>query len=283
MELRTPSEGDELRLASATQGQLSKVKGKTGAAPKGLTGAIVRSAGEEGGKKILRNPALVPSLPTRLERRSPTGQVRVLIADDHVVVREGLKQILAMEPDFAVVGEARTIAEAVAFSRIPDWDVLVLDYSMPGGNGLLALMEIRRACPDRAVLMLSVYPEDTFAISALRAGAAGYVNKDCASDELALAIRKVAAGKKYVSSSLAEKLALELEGGSEGLPHEALSDREYRVMWMLASGQSISRIADELGLSPNTVSTYRLRVLKKLKFRTNADIVRYALKHGLVE
>jgi DNA-binding NarL/FixJ family response regulator len=154
---------------------------------------------------------------------------------------------------------------------------------MPGGNGLHVLKEIKHAYPRRPVLILSMHPEDAIAISALRAGAAGYINKECASEELTVAIRKAVSGKKYVSASLAEKLALELEEGSEGLPHESLSDREYRVMWLIASGKSITNIAEELILSPNTVSTYRIRILKKLKLENNSDLVRYAVKHGLVE
>lgn len=209
--------------------------------------------------------------------------MNIVIADDHTVVRQGLKQILAAEPDMLVVGEAKNFGETLEVVRTLAWDVLILDYSMPGGNGLHVLKEIKHAYPARPVLILSMHPEDAIAISALRAGAAGYINKECASEELTVAIRKAVSGKKYVSSSLAEKLALELEEGSEGLPHESLSDREYRVMWLIASGKSITNIAEELTLSPNTVSTYRIRILKKLKLENNSDLVRYAVKHGLVE
>lgn len=209
--------------------------------------------------------------------------MNIIIADDHTVVRQGLKQILAAEADMRVVGEAKDFGETLEVVGKLDWDVLVLDYSMPGGNGLRILKEIKQAYPRRPVLILSMHPEDAIAISALRAGAAGYIGKECASEELTVAIRKAVSGKKYVSASLAEKLALELEGGSEGLPHETLSDREYRVMWMMASGKSITHIAEDLSLSPNTVSTYRVRILKKLKVENNADLVRYAVKHGLVE
>jgi len=209
--------------------------------------------------------------------------MNIVIADDHTVVRQGLKQILAAEPDMLVVGEAKNFGETLEVVRTLDWDVLILDYSMPGGNGLHVLKEIKHAFPARPVLILSMHPEDAIAISALRAGAAGYINKECASEELTVAIRKAVSGKKYVSTSLAEKLALELEEGSEGLPHESLSDREYRVMWLIASGKSITNIAEELTLSPNTVSTYRIRILKKLKLENNSDLVRYAVKHGLVE
>jgi len=209
--------------------------------------------------------------------------MNIIIADDRTVVRQGLKQILAAEADMLVVGEAKNFTETLKVVRSLSWDVLILDYSMPGGNGLQVLKEIKQSFPQRPVLILSMHPEDAIAISALRAGAAGYMNKECASEELTIAIRKAVSGKKYVSASLAEKLAVELEEGSEGLPHESLSDREYRVMWMIASGKSISNIADELALSPNTVSTYRIRIFKKLKVENNSDLVRYAIKHGLVE
>lgn len=207
----------------------------------------------------------------------------VVIADDHSVVRQGLKQILAAEPDMQLVGEAKDFGETLEAVRKLAWDVLILDYSMPGGNCLQVLKTIKLAYPQRPVLILSMHPEDAVAISVLRAGAAGYISKESASEELTVAIRKAISGKKYVSAALAEKLALELEEGSEGLPHESLSDREYRVMWMIASGKSITHIAGELDLSPNTVSTYRIRILKKLKLASNADLVRYAVKHGLAE
>ena len=209
--------------------------------------------------------------------------IKIIIADDHAVVRQGVKQILAAEPDMQLVGEARNFEETLEVTRRLAWDVLILDYSMPGGNGLQVLKKIKHAHPRRPVLILSMHPEDVIAVSALRAGAAGYVSKESASEELTVAIRKAISGKKYVSASLAEKLALELGQGPRGLAHESLSDREYRVMWMLASGKSITHIAKELRLSPNTVSTYRLRILRKLKLDNNADLVRYAVKHGLVE
>jgi DNA-binding NarL/FixJ family response regulator len=209
--------------------------------------------------------------------------MNVLIADDHTVVRQGLKQILAAEPDMVVVGEARNASETLELARNLDWDVLILDYSMPGANGLDVLKQIKHSYSRRPVLILSMHPEDSIAISTLRAGAAGYINKECASEELTVAIRKAVSGKKYVSASLAEKLAVELADGSERPLHESLSDREYRVMWMIASGKSITHIAGELFLSPNTVSTYRIRILRKLKLENNADLIRYAIKHRLME
>jgi DNA-binding NarL/FixJ family response regulator len=209
--------------------------------------------------------------------------MNILIADDHTVVRQGLKQILAAEPDMVVVGEAKNVDETLEVAHKLDWDVLILDYSMPGGNGLHVLKQIKQSYPRRPILILSMHPEDAIAVSALRAGAAGYINKECASEVLTVAIRKAVSGKKYISESLAEKFALELEEGSGGLPHESLSDREYRVMWMIASGKSVTNIAEELLLSPNTISTYRIRILKKLKLESNAELVRYAIKHGMVE
>ena len=209
--------------------------------------------------------------------------IKIIIADDHAVVRQGVKQILAAEADMRLVGEARNFEETLEVTRKLAWDVLILDYSMPGGNGLQVLKKIKHAYPRRPVLILSMHPEDVIAVSALRAGAAGYVSKESASEELTVAVRKAVSGKKYVSASLAEKLAGELGEGPRGLAHESLSDREYRVMWLMASGNAITHIARELTLSPNTVSTYRNRILKKLKLDNNADLVRYAVKHGLVE
>jgi len=224
------------------------------------------------------------SMGRRTSRDTKRAQLmNVLIADDHTVVRQGLKQILAAEPDMQVVGEARNAAETLEIVKSVSWDILILDYSMPGANGVAVLKEVRQLYPNRPVLILSIHPEDSIAISTLRAGAAGYVNKECAAEELTVAVRKAIMGRKYVSASLAERLAVELEDGSERPLHESLSDREYRVMWMIASGKSIRQIAEELFLSPNTISTYRIRVLKKLKLESNAELVRYAVKHRLVE
>jgi two-component system, NarL family, invasion response regulator UvrY len=209
--------------------------------------------------------------------------IKVVIADDHALVRQRVKQILGAEPDMRLVGEARNFEETLELTRRLAWDVLILDYSMPGGNGLQVLKKIKHAYPRRPVLILSKHPEAVIAVSALRAGAAGYVSNDSASEELTLAIRKAVSGKRYISASLVKELALELGQDPQGLAHESLSDREYRVMGMLASGKAITHIAKELALSPNTVSTYRNRILKKLKLENNADLVRYAAKHGVVE
>jgi two-component system invasion response regulator UvrY len=206
---------------------------------------------------------------------------RIIIADDHAMVREGVKRMLAAESGMRLVGEARNLEETLEATRRLAWDVLILDYALPGGRGLQALKEIKHANPRRHVLILSTQPEDAIAVSALRAGAAGYVGKESASGELALAIRTAISGKKYVSASLADRLARALGQGPQGLAHESLSEREWRVMRMIASGKSITHIANELGLSPNTVSTYRLRILRKLKLENNADLVRYAVRHVL--
>lgn len=209
--------------------------------------------------------------------------MKILIADDHPVVRQGLRQILAAEPDMVVVGEAKDAAETLELARKLDWDVVIIDYSMPGRGGIDLLKDLKLAYPQRPVLVLSMHPEDSTALSVLRAGGAGYVSKECASEELTVAIRKAVGGKKYVSAALAERLALELGGNSKKLPHESLSDREYRVMWLIASGKSIKDIAGELVLSPNTISTYRARILKKLNLENNAALVRYAISHQLME
>ena len=209
--------------------------------------------------------------------------MRILIADDHPVVRQGLKQILAADPKLIVVGEAKNGNEALALARSIAWDVAVLDFSMPGKNGLELLKEIKREFPGRPILVLSMYPEEVHATRVLKAGGDGYLNKSSASEELTGALRKVMGGGKYVSPSLAEKMAAELTPNGQKPLHEELSDREYRVMWLLASGKQIKQVAREMFLSASTVSTYRSRILKKLKLTGNADLVRYAIKHQLVE
>ena len=209
--------------------------------------------------------------------------MRILIADDHPIVRTGLKQILAAERDMMVVGEAKNGQEALELGRTLDWDIAVLDYSMPGRSGVDLLKEIKRHHPNRPILVLSMFPEELHATQVFKAGGAGYLNKETAGDELTNAIRKVAKGGRYVSPALAEKLAAELSPGNEKEPHEMLSDREYRVMWLLASGKSISRIAREMILSPSTISTYRTRILRKLGLANNAQLVHYAIKRQLIQ
>jgi len=208
--------------------------------------------------------------------------MRILIADDHAVVRRGLKEILASEDDMDVVGEAKNGDEALELVRKLDWDVAVLDFSMPGRSGVELIKEIKRRHPSRPILVLSMLPEEAHAAQVFKAGGSGYINKESAGEELTAAIRKVANGGKYVSANFAEKLATDLAPDAEKPLHESLSDREYRVMWLLASGKQINQIAAEMFLSPSTVSTYRARILKKLKLTDNAGLVRYAVKQQLI-
>ena len=209
--------------------------------------------------------------------------VRVLIADDHPVVRHGLKTMLDADPEVDVVGEARDGDEAFELAHQVDWDVAVLDYSMPGRGGVELLSDVKHDYPEKPVLILSIYPEDPHGLRALKAGAAGYISKETAGEELTAAVKKVATGGRYISATLAEKLAMRLTPEQERPPHERLSDREYRVMWMLATGKTLHQIAEEMRLSPSTVSTYRGRILKKLGLTTNVDLVHYAMKHRLIE
>jgi len=209
--------------------------------------------------------------------------LRVLIADDHPVVRHGLKMMLNNDPELDVVGEARDGDEAFDLAHKVDWDVAVFDYSMPGRGGVELLSDVKHDYPEKPVLILSIYPEDPHGLRALKAGASGYINKETAGEELTAAVKKAASGGRYVSAALAEKLASRLTPDQERPPHERLSDREYRVMWLLASGKTLHQIADDMHLSPSTVSTYRGRILKKLALNTNVDLVHYAMKHRLIE
>ena len=209
--------------------------------------------------------------------------LRILIADDHAVVRQGLRHILAGIPELGTVGEAKDGQDALNQVRAEPWDVLVLDMSMPGRGGLDILKEVRRERPEMRVLVLSMHPEDQFAVRMLKAGASGYLTKESAPDELVKAVRKVMSGGKYVSDTLAEKLAFDVEANSDKPRHEKLSDREFQVLRQLAAGRSVQQIAEELVLSPKTISTYRARVLEKLDMKTNADLIHYAIGNKLVE
>jgi DNA-binding NarL/FixJ family response regulator len=209
--------------------------------------------------------------------------IRVLIADDHAIVREGLRRIVSETPDIAVTGEASSGEEMLDLVRTQSGDVALLDLAMPGRGGIDTLRQLKKEKPELPVLILSIYPEDQYAVRALREGASGYLTKEAAPDELVVAIRKAAQGRKYVSATLAERLALDLEANAEELPHEALSNREYQVMLMLSSGRTVREIADELALSVKTISTNRARLLKKMGMRTNAELTYYAVKQGLVE
>lgn len=209
--------------------------------------------------------------------------MRLLIADDHPIVREGLKRIIAECTDMTVTAEAGDSNEVLEYSKTYPTDVILLDVSMPGIGFLETLHRLKINRPDIQVLVLSVHPEDHFALRALNAGAAGYLTKHHTPDELVDAIRHVYQGKKYVTPSLAEKLATEFGSDSTKPPHEALSDREYDVLCRLATGETISDIATALMLSPKTISTYRARILEKMRLTNNADLVRYALDHALVD
>src|SRR3990172_163837 len=209
--------------------------------------------------------------------------INVLIVDDHTIVRQGLKQILAETSDIVVTAEAQDGQEAIEKVRQNGYDVVLLDVALPGADGLSVMRVLRQEKPSVAVLVLSAYSEEQYAVRFLKAGAAGYLTKESASDELILAIRKVAQGGKYVTQSLAERLAAGLASDADKPPHEALSDREYQVMRMIASGKTVGEIAEELSLSVKTVSTYRTRILEKLQLSNNADIMRYALTWGVVK
>lgn len=210
-------------------------------------------------------------------------RIRVMIADDHAIVRQGLRQILSDIEDMEVAGEACNGVEALHLSRDGQWDVVLMDVSMPDRNGIDALKLIRKEHPKLPVLILSMYPEEQYAIRALKAGAAGYLTKQSAPEQLVTAIRQVASGKKYVSASLAMELAEAIGEDTDRPLHEKLSDREYQTLCMIASGKTLTQIAEELNLSVKTVSVYRARLLEKMHLRNNAEITHYGLKFGLVE
>jgi two-component system, NarL family, invasion response regulator UvrY len=209
--------------------------------------------------------------------------LKILIADDHPVFRRGLKQIIAEASDMVVADEATDGWDVLSKVRAGNYDVVLLDISMPGKTGIDVLSELKNEKPGLRILMLSMHPEEQYAVRALRAGASGYLTKESAPDELVAAIRKVSTGGNYVSSSLAEKLASVVQENAEQLPHERLSDREYRVMGMIASGKTVSEIAKELSLSVKTISTYRSRILQKMKMKNNAELTRYAISKSLIE
>lgn len=209
--------------------------------------------------------------------------IRVLIADDHAVVRRGLRQIMDEAPDIKVTGEAGNGLEALRALRENWYDVVILDISMPGATGLEVLDHIRKMSPKPKALMLSMYPEKQFAVRALKAGAAGYLTKESAPEELLTAIREVASGRKFITRELAEILADEITTGADKPAHERLSNRESQVLHLLAQGKGITEIAQELMLSPKTVSTYRARLLEKLHLSNTAELIRYAMEWGIVD
>src|SRR5580765_3321519 len=208
--------------------------------------------------------------------------IRLLIADDHPIVRAGLRRIAADHPGITVVGEAASAGEVLQRAAETPTDVILLDVSMPGPSFIEVLQMVRKEHPSVKVLVLSVHPEDQWAVRALRAGASGYLTKDHSPDQLLEAIRRVYRGGKYVSPTLAEHLAQQLDGDVRRAPHELLSDREFEVMRRLGSGLTVSQIATELAISAKTVSTYRTRILEKMAVETNAELVRYAARYGLI-
>ena len=207
--------------------------------------------------------------------------IKVLIADDHAVVLEGLKQILSETPDIIVAAQAGDGQEVLEKIRTMSLDAVVLDIGMPGRSGLDTLMHIRRERQTLPVLVLSIHPEDQYAVRVLKAGASGYLTKDSAPDQLIAAVRKVVSGGKYVSPTLAEKLAFDLEADADRPLHETLSDREYEVLCMIALGKTVKEIADKLSLSVKTISTYRARILEKMKMKNNAELTHYVIREGL--
>ena len=210
-------------------------------------------------------------------------KIKILIADDHAIVREGLKQIVAEEKDIAVAGEAENSSKLMELLEKENWSLVVLDINMPGKSGLEALKDIKHLYPDLPVLILSMFSEDQYGLRAIKAGASGYLKKVSAPTELVTAIRKIVSGGKYINQSLAEKLADNFEGTRKELLHEKLSDREYQIMCNIALGKTAEEIAQELSLSINTVYSYRNRILEKMSMRSNVELTQYVLQNKLVE
>jgi len=209
--------------------------------------------------------------------------IRIVLADDHAIVREGLKRLAADVPDFEVAGEPADGTEVMRVVREVDFDVLVLDLSMPGRSGMELIKLVKAEKPRLRILVLSMHQEMQYAVRAIKSGASGYLTKESASAQLQQAIRKIAAGGAYISSEVAEQLALGAMPGSEGLPHESLSDREFEVFRMLVAGDAVSDIAARLNLSVKTVSTHKANLMQKLGLSNPTELVRYALKHGLAD
>ena len=231
-------------------------------------------------------PAATLKSPSGMPRARPiflNPMIRILIADDHAIVRAGLRQFIASEIDMEVAGEAATGTETVELARKADFDVVLLDISMPEGSGVDTLKQLKQIKPELPVLILSTFSEDQYAVNLLRAGASGYLSKESASAQLIGAIRTVLQGRKYVSPALAEILASDLEGARDKPLHADLSQREFQIFCKLAAGIPVSKIAHELFLSVKTISTYRSRILEKMGMKTNADLTYYAIKNDLIE
>jgi len=209
--------------------------------------------------------------------------IRIIIADDHPIVRAGMKQIISEASDLMVADEASDGHKLLNKIKKENFDVVILDITMPHMDGLDVLKQLKIEKPKLPVIILSIHPESQYALRVLKAGASGYVTKTSAPDELINAIRKVYRGGKYISPSIAEKLAFQLDANFEEMPHEALSDREYQVLCMLASGKTVTEIAEELALSVKTISTYRSRILEKMKMKNSAELMHYAIQNQLVD
>jgi two-component system invasion response regulator UvrY len=209
--------------------------------------------------------------------------IKIIIADDHPIVRAGMKQIIAEASDLVVADEADDGHKLLSKTRKGNFDVVILDITMPHMDGLDVLKQLKIEKPKLPVIVLSMHPEDQYALRVLKAGASGYVTKASAPDELINAIRKVCRGGKYISPAIAEKLAFQLDANFKEMPHEALSDREYQVLCMLASGKTVTEMADELALSVKTISTYRARILEKMDMKNNAELIHYAIQNELVD
>ena len=227
------------------------------------------------------SPLSTGTTPTR--SFTPGQMIRILIADDHAIVRAGLKQFIADQLDMEVAGEAATGAETIALVRSQEFDIVLLDISMPDKNGIDTLKSIKHIKPELPVLILSAHAEEQYAVNLLRAGASGYINKETASTQLVGAVRTAVQGRKYVSPTLAQVLAEGISGNGDEPLHGSLSQREFQIFCKLAGGQAVSQIADELHLSVKTVSTYRTRVLEKMGMKSNADLTYYAVKNGLID
>jgi DNA-binding NarL/FixJ family response regulator len=212
-----------------------------------------------------------------------TDRIHVLIADDHAIVRQGLRQILSETDDLLIAGEADDGAEALQLARQRPWDVFLLDVSMPNRNGIDTLKQLKKEFPRLPVLILSMHPEEHYAVRALKAGAAGYLTKQSAPEQLVTAIRQVAAGKKYVSPAVALQLAEAIADNADKPPHERITDREYQVLVLIATGDTLTQVAEKLNLGVATVSTYRARLLEKMSLKSTAELIRYGIEHGLVE
>jgi DNA-binding NarL/FixJ family response regulator len=209
--------------------------------------------------------------------------IKILIVDDHAIVREGLNRIIESEKDMHVVGMAKDGSEVIRIMLEIEIDVVVLDISMPGKSGLDLIKDLKQVQPLVKILMLSMYSEERFAMRSIKAGASGYLTKEMAPEEIVTAIRTIHSGRKYITTALADIIADELQNPSEKVPHELLSDREFEVLCMLAIGKPVVEIANVLSLSESTVSTYRMRILQKMGLKTNSDLIHYGIEHGLVE